>query len=146
MAVRRKGQSISLLPEGTAFQRGALYELTYLAKDPLVGGLGFAGLRDVGSFLRNAQKDDAGTANPLAGSIQYVYTACQSQPCRTMHDYLWLGFNEDESGKKVVDGMQNWIGGATGIFVITASARATARTASTLRAGSRNSRRRSPTR
>ncbi len=112
-----KGESISLLPEGTAFQRGALYEFTYLAKDPLVGGLGFAALRDVGSFLRNAQKDDAGTANPLAGAIQYVYTACQSQPCRTMHDYLWLGFNEDESGKKVVDGMQNWIGGATGIFV-----------------------------
>ena len=41
-------------------------------------------------------------ANPLAGAIQYVYTACQSQPCRTLHDYVWLGFNEDESGKKVI--------------------------------------------
>jgi hypothetical protein len=73
-------------------------------------------LRDMGSFLRNAKADDAGNANRLAGSIQYVYTACQSQPCRTMHDYLWLGFNQDESGKKVVDGMTNWIGGSTGIF------------------------------
>ena len=55
--------------------------------------------------------------NPhCAGGIQYVYTACQSQPCRTMHDYLWLGFNQDESGKKVVDGISNWIGGSTGIF------------------------------
>jgi len=81
-----------------------------------VNGLGFAGLRDVGSFLRNAQKDDAGNANPLAGSIQYVYTGCQSQPCRALHDFLWLGFNQDESGKKVVDGMTNWIGGSTGIF------------------------------
>ena len=112
-----KGKSIHLLPEGTAFQRGALYEFVYQAKDPLVGGLGFAGLRDLGSFLRSAQKDDAGTANPLAGAIQYVYTGCQSQPCRALHDYLWLGFNEDEQGKRVVDGMTNWIGGATGIFV-----------------------------
>src|SRR5262249_14905095 len=108
-----KGESISLLPEGTAFRKGALYEFAYLAKDPLVGGLGFAALRDVGSFLRGSQT----SANPLAGQIEYVYTACQSQPCRTMHDFLWLGFNEDEQGKKVVDGMQNWIGGATGIFV-----------------------------
>jgi len=107
------GKSISLLPAGTAFQKGALYEFTYQAKDPLVGGLGFAALRDVGSFLRGSTT----AANPLAGTIEYVYTACQSQPCRTMHDFLWLGFNEDEAGKKVVDGMQNWIGGATGIFV-----------------------------
>jgi hypothetical protein len=112
-----KGVAIELVPKGTAFEQGKLYEFAYQAKDPKVAGLGFAALRDVGAFLRGAQKDDAGNANPLAGNIQYVYTACQSQPCRTMHDFLWLGFNEDESGKKVVDGMQNWIGGATGIFV-----------------------------
>ena len=111
-----KGTAISLLPADAAFEKGKLYTFVYQAKDPLVAGLGFAALRDVGSFMRNAQKDDAGTANPLAGSIQYVYTACQSQPCRTLHDYVWLGFNQDESGKKVVDGMTNWIGGATGIF------------------------------
>ena len=40
-----------------------------------------------------------------------------SQPCRTMHDVLLLGFNTDESGKKVVDGVVNWIGGATGVFL-----------------------------
>jgi hypothetical protein len=111
-----KGTAISLLPADTAFEKGTLYTFVYQAKDPLVGGLGFAALRDVGSFLRNAKADDAGTANPLAGSIQYVYTACQSQPCRTLHDYVWLGFNQDESGKKVVDGITNWIGGSTGIF------------------------------
>src|SRR6185312_4813360 len=87
-----KGTAISLLPADAAFENGKLYTFVYQAKDPLVGGLGFAALRDVGSFLRNAQKDDAGNANPLAGAIQYVYTACQSQPCRTLHDYLWLGF------------------------------------------------------
>ncbi|HMI96248.1 MAG TPA: alpha/beta hydrolase domain-containing protein [Micropepsaceae bacterium] len=110
-----KGTSISLASDA-AFENGKLYTFVYQAKDPLVGGLGFAALRDVGSFLRNAKADDAGTANPLAGGIQYVYTACQSQPCRTLHDYLWLGFNQDETGKKVVDGISNWIGGSTGIF------------------------------
>src|SRR5262245_11311141 len=29
-----KGESINLLPEGTAFKKGSLYEFTYLAKDP----------------------------------------------------------------------------------------------------------------
>ena len=110
-----KGNAISLAGDA-AFQQGSLYTFVYQAKDPLVGGLGFAALRDVGAFLRNAKADDAGTANPLAGDIQYIYTACQSQPCRTMHDFLWLGFNQDESGKKVADGMTNWIGGSTGIF------------------------------
>ena len=112
----KKARRSALVPADTAFQQGTLYNFVYQAKDPIVGGLGFAALRDVGSFLRNAQKDDAGTANPLAGAIQYVYTACQSQPCRTLHDYVWLGFNQDEGGKKVVDGISNWIGGSTGIF------------------------------
>jgi hypothetical protein len=110
-----KGTAISLAG-GKPFKQGTLYTFVYQAKDPKVAGLGFAALRDMGSFVRSAKADDAGAANPLAGAIQYVYTACQSQPCRTMHDYLWLGFNEDESGKKVVDGIQNWIGGSTGIF------------------------------
>ena len=108
-----KGTAIRLLPMGTAFQKGTLYTFTYQAKDPQVGGVGFAALRDVGSYLRN----DTSADNPLAGSIQYVYTACQSQPCRTLHDFLHLGFNQDEAGKKVVDGMSNWIGGSTGIFL-----------------------------
>lgn len=110
-----KGNAITLAG-GKPFKQGTLYTFVYQAKDPKVAGLGFAALRDMGSFLRNAKADDGGNANPVAGSIQYVYTACQSQPCRTMHDYLWLGFNQDESGKKVVDGMTNWIGGSTGIF------------------------------
>jgi hypothetical protein len=109
-----KGRAITLVGD-KAFDKGLWY-FTYEAKDPVVGGLGFAALRDVGSFLRNEKADTAGTANPLAGGVDYVYTACQSQPCRTLHDYVWLGFNEDESGRKVVDGMSNWIGGSTGIF------------------------------
>src|SRR5579871_5735050 len=55
------------LSDGAAFQQGALYEFTYQARDPVVSGLGFAALRDVASFVKNTDKDDAGTANPLKG-------------------------------------------------------------------------------
>jgi Alpha/beta hydrolase domain len=34
-----------------------------------------------------------------------------------MHDFLWLGFNEDETGRRVFDGALNWIGGGSGIFM-----------------------------
>ena len=111
------GKAIELLPKGTAFKQGSLYEFVYQAKDPLVGGLGFAAIRDVASFFRSAKSDLAGTPNPLAGAIQYVYTGCVSQPCRAMHDFVWLGFNQDEDGKRAIDGIQNWVAGATGIFV-----------------------------
>src|SRR5580693_688473 len=40
------------------FKPGHLYELIYRAKDPTVGGLGFAAARDLGAFLRNSDKDD----------------------------------------------------------------------------------------
>ncbi len=111
------GKGIRLVPEKTPFAQGTLYTFTYQAKNPLVAGLGFAALRDVGSFLRYATRDDAGTANPLAGDVSQIYTSCRSQPCRTLHDLLWLGFNEDEAGKPVLSGIENWIGGATGIFM-----------------------------
>jgi len=110
-------RSVRLEPSGTSFQQGRLYELTYTARDPLVAGIGFAALRDVATFLHRANFDDQGNANPLAGNVQYVYTFCSSQPCRTMHDFLWLGFNQDEAGLRVFDGILNWVGGGDGIFM-----------------------------
>jgi Alpha/beta hydrolase domain len=122
-----KGASISLLPEGSKFKAGMLYELAYTAKNPKVTGLGFASIRDVASFLRNAKTDDQGLANPLAGDIRQVYSFCISQPCRTMRDFVALGFNEDadapkgENGERVhrkaIDGVLDWIGGGSGVFV-----------------------------
>lgn len=107
------GKSVSL---STGFKVG-LYEFAYIAKDPVVSGLAFAAVRDVAAFLRRAKKDDVGTRNPLARDIDRVYSFGVSQPARTMHDFVHLGFNEDENGKQVFDGVLNWIGGATGIFV-----------------------------
>src|SRR5262249_5303320 len=139
------GTAIKLAGEKTPFRAGTLYEFVYTAKNPLVAGLGFAAIRDLASFVRSADKDDGGNANPLAGSVQHIYTACVSQPCRTMHDFVWLGFNEDEAGKRAVDGIVNWIGGATGIFMNYASRSRSALIVSTSAATSLNSRDRSPT-
>ena len=109
------GTAIKL--RGDQFQQGALYEFIYLAKDPVITGLGFAAIRDITAFVRTAQSDDDGNANPLKGEAATVYSACVSQPCRTLHDFVLLGFNEDESGRKAIDGIVNWIGGADGIFM-----------------------------
>jgi hypothetical protein len=108
-AIRLTGQ--------TPFREGNLYEFVYQAKSPVVAGAGFAAIRDLASFVRNAQRDDEGNVNPLDGDATAIYTACVSQPCRATHDFLWLGFNADENGRKAVDAIVNWIGGATGIYM-----------------------------
>jgi hypothetical protein len=104
-----------------SFGPTALYEFTYVAKDPVVAGLGFAAIRDIATFLRNAETDDAGTPNPLAGDVQYIYSFCSSQPCRTMHDYVQLGFNQPEhaagAAPKAFDGILNWKAGGSGLFL-----------------------------
>jgi hypothetical protein len=110
------GTAIRLVGQ-VPFRQGTLYEFVYQAKNPVVAGTGLAAIRDLASFLRSARRDDEGNPNPLDGDATAIYTACVSQPCRMMHDFLWLGFNADESGGKAVDGVINWIGGATGIYM-----------------------------
>ena len=101
-----------------SFGPTALYELTYVARDPTVLGLGFAALRDIATYMR-ATKVDSASAPILGGDIERIYTFCASQSCRTMHDFVALGFNEAEgaAGAKVFDGVLNWKGGGSGIFM-----------------------------
>ena len=47
----------------------------------------------------------AGTPNPLAGDVQHTFSFSISQPSRTLNDFQALGFNEDEQGRRVIDGM-----------------------------------------
>jgi Alpha/beta hydrolase domain len=105
-----------------SFGPTALYEFSYAARDPLVVGLGFAAIRDIATFLRSAKADDQGIANPLAGDLQMVYSFCRSEPCRTMHDFVLLGFNQAEAetgaaDAMAFDGILNWKGGAGGMFM-----------------------------
>jgi hypothetical protein len=101
--------SIRLLPAGTDFKPGAIYEFSYTAKDPLVAGIGLAASRDVVSFFRHAKTD-----NPLAGHVEHTYSYSISQPSRTLNDFVALGFNEDEEGHRVLDGILSHTAGGNG--------------------------------
>src|SRR5256712_493363 len=109
------GTAISLLPAGTSFVPNDIYEFSYPAKNPTVNGVGFAAVRDWNAWLRYSTKDDVGTANPLAGDITRIYTEVSSQPGRLLNDFRYLGFNQAENGKKVFDGMMQWIAAGDGI-------------------------------
>jgi hypothetical protein len=63
--------STSIYLEG-GFRPGWLYDLVYLARDPMVTGLGLVGVRDAIAFFRYADRDQAGASNPLAGAIDHV--------------------------------------------------------------------------
>ncbi|HZR75793.1 alpha/beta hydrolase domain-containing protein [Bradyrhizobium sp.] len=101
-------------PEG--FDAGAIYEFIYTARDPKVMGLGFAATRDVVSFLRHEAADASGTANPLAGRIDRAIGFGLSQSGRYLHDFLYLGFNADESGRTVFEGLMPHISGGKKTF------------------------------
>ena len=83
-----------------------IYQLIYKAENPPVNGIGFASTRDLISFLRHAKADDAGTPNPLAGeaAITRVLGHGNSQTGRYLRDFIYSGFNEDESSRIVLDG------------------------------------------
>jgi hypothetical protein len=93
------------------FKPGRLYELIYRAKGPTVGGLGFAAARDLGAFLRNSEKDDAGVVNPVYRADNLAIIEGSSQSGRMIRSLLALGFNRDETGRRVFDGAFPHIGG-----------------------------------
>jgi hypothetical protein len=82
-AYNAAGTAISLMPPGTSFTAGDIYEFSYTARDPTVNGIGFAAVRDFNAFLRYEKMDEGGTANPLAGDVKRIYTEVESQPAST---------------------------------------------------------------
>jgi alpha/beta hydrolase family protein len=114
-------RSIKLLPEGTAFQPGLIYDFWYPAKDPKVLGIGLAATRDLLSFLRYEARDRAGTANPVAlnggnPGVAAVLAFGVSQSGRYLRDHIALGFNQDETGRKVIDGVLSHVAGIGKVF------------------------------
>ncbi len=104
-------RTVEITRPATGFDAGALYEVTYTAKDPIVLGLGFAATRDIAAFLRR----EGGETNPLAAqgrsTIHRAIGFGVSQSGRFLRDFLWLGFNEDMQGRTVFDGMIPHIAG-----------------------------------
>ena len=103
------------------FRLDKIYELVYPAKNPIVMGLGFATTRDVASFLRYELRDEAGNPNPLAtgatNSIRRAYATGALQTGGYLRDLVYQGFNEDESHRKVFDGIIPTIAGTIRVFI-----------------------------
>lgn len=87
------------------FEADVLYQVVYTAKDPLVLGIGLASIRDLVSFLRNEQSGADGAANPAAGMVSHTIAFGNSQSGNLLKTFLHLGFNADEQGRAVFDGL-----------------------------------------
>lgn len=90
------------------FDPAYLYDLVYTAKDPQVLGIGFAATRDLNAFFRYAAHDEtAGQpfANPLGQKIAFGVARGSSQSGNFLRTLINLGFNQDESGSIVWDGI-----------------------------------------
>jgi hypothetical protein len=103
------------MPAG--FQPGYLYELIYEARDPLVIGVGLAAVRD----LMTALKHGEGESHPLLRDgqpvVQRTHGFGVSQSGRFLREFLYSGFNQDERGRQVFDGLMPHVaGGGLGSF------------------------------
>lgn len=98
-----------VVPEG--MKPGRIYELVYTASDPVVAGLGPAGIRDLVSFLKYGGNGVA----LLGDQRKYIKRALGfgvSQSGRFLRKFLYDGFNADEKGRKVFDGVWEHVAGA----------------------------------
>ena len=105
------------LPDATqiclkkGFDAKRLYQVVFTAADPYVLGVGFAAWRDVGAFFKQAQADDIGTPNPIAKTVTHSIGRGVSQSGNFLRGWLHLGFNRDEAGARVHDGLWPIIAG-----------------------------------
>ena len=102
----------------SGFEPGLLYDLIYEARGSVVQGAGVAAIRDFVSFL----KHDGSDSNPLRDSngqplASRVIGEGRSQSGRALRMFLYEGFNTDEQGRQVFEGVMPVIsGGGQGFF------------------------------
>jgi len=89
------------------FAPGRIYDVVYRSADPRIVGFGLSGTRDLISFL----KHDASDQNPTPG-VRFALGWGVSQSGRFLRHFLYQGFNEDEEGRRVFDGVFDQVGGA----------------------------------
>ncbi len=94
----------------SGFEAGMLYEFVYEGKDPVVAGAGLAAMRDWISFLKfgGSAAGWTGRQDTLKRAIGFGI----SQSGRLLREFLYDGFNADESGRKVFDGVWADVAGA----------------------------------
>lgn len=92
---------------------GAIYEFVYPATSSTVAGLGFAAVRDLLSHLRY----DAPAALVGGRSVETVLGFGFSQSGRYLRGFVQDGFNSDEKGRIVFDGILPHAAGSRGVFL-----------------------------
>jgi hypothetical protein len=96
------------------FEPGKIYEVVYKSQDPPVAGLGAAAVRDAVSRLKYGDARELGVGR---GAVRRAIAFGISQSGRFLRTYLYDGFNEDESHRKVFDGVMSHVaGGGRGSF------------------------------
>lgn len=100
------------LNDGAKPKPGHLYELRYVARNPKVQGLGFAATRDVVSWLRYDPAATAVTGRPITHALAIGF----SQAGRYLRNHISEGFNRDEQGRRVFDGIHSHIAGAGRLY------------------------------
>jgi hypothetical protein len=99
------------------FSPDYIYEVVYVAQDPMVMGIGFASTRDLITFLRR-DRTDANPAYARGGArdgkdpLQWAIGFGRSQSGRYIKDLVREGFNRDEGGSIVFDGILPLVSGS----------------------------------
>src|SRR5262245_3075065 len=89
------------------FEPGRIYDVVYRSADPKVVGFGLSGARDLVGFI----KYDRSPQNPMP-TVRLALAWGVSQSGRYLRHFLYQGFNEDEQGRKVFDGVFDQVGGS----------------------------------
>jgi len=100
------GRSVRM---ASGFEPKKIYEVVYRSQDPPVAGLGSAGIRDAVSKLKYGSAAELSIAQ---GAIKRAIAFGISQSGRFLRTYLYHGFNEDESHRKVFDGVMTHVAGS----------------------------------
>ena len=102
--------SINDLYINGGFKTGWIYEFIYDTEGSRVMNLGFLGIRDLLSMLKNETHDHAGNANPLAGHVEKIYGTGGSLSGRVIREFVYEGWNEDAAGRAVFDAVHTHTG------------------------------------
>jgi hypothetical protein len=94
----------------SAIETGSIYEVRYQATKPRVLGIGYAATRDIISYLRRDGADLMG--RPIEHTLAFGI----SQAGRYLRDHIVQGFNGDEEGRRVFDGVFTHVAGIGRVF------------------------------
>jgi hypothetical protein len=104
-----EGGTHIVMPAG--FEPGKIYELVYKSKDPAIVGLGPAAVRDLMSFFKYGINADT-ILGDHHDFIKRAYGFGISQSGRFLRTFVYYGFNQDEKGRRVFDGIMAHVAGA----------------------------------